>query len=275
MLDKISAWGCVKDACRLAWARKWTFVGVEAVVVIAMMAITLVPGVTVTGEVEDLNAIGASFIVSFLLLMLVSVVAGTVLLHLGVTYLRGRAQLMPDNLVSATGAVIVRGLILFVCSMVLMLGLALPVFVVASFVPEGVAQVALMGLIAVVGGAFIYTVILRLGMMIPGAAVGEKLSIREAMELTKGHGLRILGSILILGLGLVILAFVLFLPLALVEQGGEPLVLGAAIVNAVIQLVYGILTITLLAVWYEKLRQRPQRGAVQGNDAPMPPYMNE
>jgi hypothetical protein len=114
----------------------------------------------------------------------------------------------------------------------------------------------------ILAGVVLYFVIigfsLRLGVMIPGAAVGHVVSVREALTLTKGHAWRIFWSMIMIAIPTVVLGMLFQATMMAGATAGD---IGAGavpvgILTLVVDLFTWIVLIAANAVWYEKLRLR-------------------
>jgi hypothetical protein len=190
--------------------------------------------------------------------------------HLAVTMQRGAGTVLPQPFWPAMGRVLVRGLILMAILLGVMLAVGVPLGALsyailphdpADPVGPNPALFALLVVAGVVVYAFIFGLILRLMVMIPGAAVGHVVGVREALALTRGHAWRMFWSMLIVTLPILILTglFEVTVIISAAKGGTGGIGAGAVVpflVLMVIDLFSWIVLLVMNAVWYEKLRLR-------------------
>lgn len=258
MSDKISPFAVAKEAVALSWKRKWTFTGL---LLFGIVPVMVAVGVTVMSEAQP----GATFFLTFCVHLLAMLFLMTASNHLAVTMQRGPGKVLPRPFWPAMGRVFVRGLILVGLVFAAMLVIMAPAAVMAYLsMPQdgaGFETTALFPLVAfIVLAAYIFVVglMIRLSVMIPGAAVGVVVRVREALAMTRGHAWRMFWSMMLVVVPL--MALTLILELFIILPGGGESFGGVQAVAflclLVVDLFAWIVMLVQNAVWYEKLRLR-------------------
>lgn len=254
MSDKISPWAVAREAVALSWRRKWTFFGLSLVVLASMLA--------AMGLASSWRGPGVAL--AFCLHILASLFLMTTANHLAVTMQRGAGAVLPHPFWPTMGRVFVRGLVLVAVVFGVLLVAGIPIGALAysslSHDPAGPAGLspALFALFAIAGSvvyAFLFGLFLRLMVMIPGAAVGRVVGVREALALTRGHVWRMFWSTMIVALPVMILTGLFEVFIATSATDGE---IGAGVILLflfllVFDLFVWIVMLVMNAVWYEKL----------------------
>jgi hypothetical protein len=280
MLNKISPFAVAKEAVALGWRRKGTFAAlVLAGFAPALLVLFLTVGMAVNMDSPQGGAglgLGAALL-SGVLYILGLLFLATTTNHLAVTMQRGPGKAIPRPLWPAMGRVFMRLLIIclifFAAALVVMIPLGSVAF---SVIPDaGQPDVsnpsALAGII--LAGLAVYFVLIgflmRLGIMIPGAAVGHVVGVRKALAMTKGHAWRMFWSMIMIAIPTVVLGMI-FQGLMVAGATAGAIGAGAALLTVlmlVIDLFTWIVLIAANAVWYEKLRLRaagPESGSGAG-----------
>ncbi|BDQ33839.1 hypothetical protein [Pseudodesulfovibrio portus] len=258
MSDKISPVAVVKEALAVSWARKGTLVGV---MILGIMPSLLMVGIQLA--YPDLAAVVG--IVGFACVMVVSCFVYVMLNHTAISQMRGEDDFFPKNMVLAMWRVFVRGLIAY-------LGMALPMLIgMLPFIliilygagPGGEISTGLFtaGVIfAFIGWLAGFGLMLRLAVMIPGAATGRVVKVKEALAMTKGHVWRMVGSLVMTILPMIVLQ-ILFVTV-LGPSGGEAQDGGFPVLPFILLLavacIVSLVAFVTLPVWYEKLRLRQE-----------------
>jgi hypothetical protein len=256
MYSKISPTVAVKEAMRISWERKWSFLGLFLLLMVAIMSLqvlaVMVPDAVVVAGVL------MAFITPFAQLVFIALFC-----HLVITHMRGDGRIMPDPFWTTIWRVFIRGLLLFLLTMgVLVVVMGPVVAVLISQQPGGGELGGGLGGLMIVGFLVAYALIvalfLRLGVMIPGASVGHVMSLKEAWAMTKGHGWRMFGSVLMVAVVSSIVALVFMLPFFVSVDGEEPgmFVFISLVPMMCVALMANVVFFVLMPVWYEKLRLR-------------------
>ncbi|EGB14983.1 hypothetical protein DND132_1777 [Pseudodesulfovibrio mercurii] len=263
MSNKISPWAVVRESVALSWRRKWAFLGLLLVSLVLLPTVTVLPALARSWY-------GPAVALSVVLHVLVTLFLMTASNHLAVTMQRGAGTVLPQPFWPAMGRVFVRGLIIVAVMFGVMLAVGVPLAAVAYAVlphdpadPAGFnpSLLALFMVAGVVVYAFVVGLILRLMVMIPGAAVGHVVGVREALALTRGHAWRMFWSMLTVVLPVMILTglFEVAVIGSAMKDGGGGIGAGTAVsflVLLVLDLFSWIVLLVMNAVWYEKLRLR-------------------
>ncbi|XXJ21188.1 hypothetical protein ACR42D_16960 [Desulfovibrio caledoniensis] len=268
MSKKISPFAVAKQAVALSWRRKWTFSGlllISMVPVAAGMVATAVS--TGVGQVSFLL-----FFLTFCVHLLGMLFLVTASNHLAVTMQRGTGTVLPRPFWPAIGRVFVRGLIIVALLFAVMFVFMIPLgALIYMYVPQGGGaslspMPMLLGFcVVVVGYAIVLAIMLRLGIMIPAAAVGEAVRVREALALTRGHSWRMFGAMMLIAVPVIVLGgiFQLFVFSSAPGELGAGLIIMGLLTFA-LDLFSWIVMLVMNAVWYEKLRLRAA-GPVAGS----------
>ncbi|HKI80963.1 MAG TPA: hypothetical protein VKA04_04905, partial [Pseudodesulfovibrio sp.] len=268
MSKKISPFAVVKEAMRLGWRRKWTFtalvlVGFAPPLLVLFLSVGMAASLAAP---EAWPGFGPAILLSVVVYALGLLFLATTSNHLAVTMQRGAGTAIPRPFWPAMGRVFVRGLIIclifFGAALVVMGPLGVVAFSVlpAPGQPDSFNPLALVAIIMV--GVVVYFLLLaflqRLGVMLPGAAVGHVVGVREALALTKGHAWRMFWSMMMIAIPIAILGAIF--QGVLVVSGPEGEVGATEILGTVLLLVIDLFSWIVLiaanAVWYEKLRLR-------------------
>lgn len=256
MSDKISPVAVVKEAVAISWARKWTLLGV---LILGMMPSLLLMGI----QTASFDLMVSVEFVGFVCAMVMGCFFHTMLNHTVISYMRGVDDFFPKNMLLAMWRVFVRGLIAYL-GMVLpaligLLPLILTIFYGAG--PDGEISSgffntgAIFGFIGFLVGLGL---MFRLGIMVPGAATGRVVKVKEALSMTKGHVWRMVGSLVMTILPVIVLQ-ILFITVLEVfsgqSQDGSISVLPVVLLTVLFGIV-SLVTFVILPVWYEKLRLR-------------------
>lgn len=265
MSDKISPFEVVKEALSVGWARKWTFSGITCLQFLPMLLFILVMtsmesfDLTMLTDISStmLMAISSTMFVVNMFVVLVAVTAGC---HLAVTAQRGEGRVSPDFWIKALWQVFIRGLLIWL----VMFGItALAVGLIAGaiyfFSPEdgqdfnGVVSFLVILFIFVVN-IVLFGSLMRLGIIIPGASVGHKISLSESFVMTRHHAWRMLWSYAIISIPVV----VVILGCAVATDAIQSIWVGIAITSLIVigDIVISVFLLVTLCVWYEKLRLR-------------------
>lgn len=272
MSKKISPVAVVKQAVALSWSRKWTFAGL---LLAGMAPIAVGMGTTVVSG----TLAGPVFVLMFCLHTLGMLFLMTTSNHLAVTMQRGPGSVFPRRFWPAMGRVFVRGLILMALSLAVMLVFMVPAgALLYVYFPQGDAvsiwPMVLSLLLFVAAYVLVVALMLRLGIMLPGAAAGAVVRVREALAMTRGHSWRMFGSMMLIALPVMILggmfqAFIAF------STPSDPFSLSLIIPGLLLlalDLFSWIVMLVMNAVWYEKLRLRAaDPGAGSGPDFEVAP----
>ncbi|BCS88519.1 hypothetical protein [Pseudodesulfovibrio sediminis] len=269
MSDKISPIAVIKEACAIFWARKWSFLGL---ILLLFVVLTVLQFGSLVGfaPMSDPANLGADVLVKAVVFGLVSLVAmilfslfvATLLNHLAITHMRGAGRLLPERFLRTMWRVFVRGFILFVTLLVVELVLLAPIILFVTTLSPASGEInlqfVLVMLVYLPVFLFLLTgLMLRLSVMIPGAAVGHVVSLKEAWAMTRGHTWRMIGWYFLLVLVIALVAGLMTAPAFLL--GGESFGVMAVILSvgaAVVTLWgYGIMVVSI-PVWYERLRLR-------------------
>ncbi|WP_319583181.1 hypothetical protein [uncultured Pseudodesulfovibrio sp.] len=256
MSDKISSVAVVKQAVALSWRRKWTFLG--------LLLVGVVPSVVAMGGVAVTRSqSGAAFLLAFCVHILGMLFLVTASNHLAVTMQRGRAAVLPRPVWAAMGRVFVRGLIIVALLFAVMFVFMTPIGVlIYMYSPQGGgASLSLLPLLLIVClvvlcYAIVMAIMLRLGIMIPAAAVGVVVKVREALALTRGHSWRMFWAMMLVALPVTVIGGIFQGVIAFsVTGGGAGAGLAiAALFLLALNLFSWIVMLVLNAVWYERLR---------------------
>ncbi|MCJ2165333.1 MULTISPECIES: hypothetical protein [unclassified Pseudodesulfovibrio] len=271
MSDKISPFAVVKEAFSIGWARKWTFLG--------LLLVSSLPFLMLMGSsilVPSLS--GVFFFLGFILHVLAVIFLLTTVNHLAVTMQRGAGVVLPERLPAAMGRVFLRVLVMWLVLMGSMLMLAVPVGVGMYFLmPQDGGEMSWVWMlliipVGIIGNVVMWGLILRLSVMIPGAAVGHVVGVREAFAVTRGHAWRMFWAMFILMVPVFVLVLVLEICAFTTWTDGS---LGLVSILSMVAIftVCVLLEIVMLvmnAVWYEKLRLRYEGGTVQPEPADAP-----
>lgn len=263
MSDKISPWAVAREAVALSWRRKGTFFG--------LLLVGMALSVTAMGTAAATRSqSGAAFFLTVCVHILGSLFLVTTTNHLAVTMQRGAGAALPHPFWPAMGRVFVRGLVLVAVVFALLIVVGVPMGVLAYSLlshdpadPAGFSP-ALFTLFVIAGGvvyAFLFGLILRLMVMIPGAAVGHVVGAREALALTRGHAWRMFWAMMIVALPVMVLTglFEISVVTSVTDGGGGGI--GAGVILSflfllVLDLFAWIVMLVMNAVWYERLRLR-------------------
>lgn len=264
MSDKISARSVVKESVALCLFKKWQFLGLAAIGLVAG-AMTLVP------TIAPASMQGPASFVGLVVNVLISIFIVTTISHLAISTMRGDGRAMPDKLPGTMWRVFLRMLLLWLTLMGACIVLFVPLGMIAYafMTPSGqvpFAALSLLGPAMIIGGIFIYVLLLRLSLMIPGAAVGHVMSLPETWLLTRGHTWKIFGSFLLLALPFVLASMLLG---AMLVWGGASSALGFSVsmgLLVVSNTVFFLLMQICFSVWYVHLRER-SAGGEAGADA--------
>jgi hypothetical protein len=259
MSDKISPVAVVEQAVALSWRRKWTFMGLMMFGILPVLAAM---GVIVATQAHP----GTAFFLTFCVHLLGMLFLVTTSNHLAVTMQRGPGTVMPRPFWPAMGRVFVRGLIIMALAFAVMFVFMVPIgAMIYMYSPQGGGAslspmpILLVFCVAVVGYSIIIAIMLRLGIMIPAAAVGVVVRVREALALTRGHSWRMFGAMMLVALPVLVLGGIFQAFIAFTVPDGDigagMVVLG--LVTLVLDLFSWIVMLVMNAVWYEKLRLRP------------------
>ena len=257
MSDKISPVAVVKQAVALGWRRKWTFMGLMMFGILPVLA-------GMAGTVASQAQPGAAFFLTFCVHLLGMLFLVTTSNHLAMTMQRGAGTVMPRPFWPAMGRVFVRGLIIVAMLFAVMIVFMIPAGILTyMFFPQGgaggisPAAIPLIILVLLAVYALILGIMLRLGIMIPAAAVGVVVRVREALALTRGHSWRMFGAMLLVALPVLILSGVLQAVIVFSAPGdvGAGLIIAGLLLLA-LDLFSWIVMLVMNAVWYEKLRLR-------------------
>ncbi|MEZ7197622.1 hypothetical protein [Pseudodesulfovibrio karagichevae] len=269
MSKKISPFAVVKEAVVLGWRRKGTF---AALILACFVPVLLVLFLTVGMAASLATPQGAAglglgaALLSGVVYILSLLFLATTTNHLAVTMQRGPGKAIPRPFWPAMGRVFVRVLILclifFAAAFVVMVPLGVMAF---SLMPDagqpGVSNPSALAAIIMVGVVLYFVLIgffLRLGVMIPGAAVGHVVSVREALALTKGHAWRLFWSIIMISIPTMVLSTIFQVSMMAGAAAGD--IGSSAVPVTILMLVVNLFTWIVLiaanAIWYEKLRLR-------------------
>lgn len=256
MSDRISPVAVVKQAVALSWRRKWTFWGL-LLAGMAPLAVGMVSTAVSRGA-------GLVFFLTFCVHILGMLFLLTTTNHLAVTMQRGPGTVLPRPFWPAMGRVFVRGLIIVGLVFAVMIVFMLPAWVLLyMFFPQdgaglSPAAIPLIIFVCVAAYALVVALMLRLGIMIPAAAAGVVVRVREALAMTRGHAWRMFWSMMLVALPVLVLGGAFQAFIALSFSDGRP---GAALVVPVLLLFVldmfaWIVMLVMNAIWYERLRLR-------------------
>jgi len=261
MSNDITAWGSLKQSVALMWERKLAalgFVVVQAVLYGALSSL----GLRDPGAVRDsldfagtLPMAGGTFVLS-----VVGMVVYLFYSHYMVTALRGEPVLVPARPLAAFLRLVWTVIKIGVVSTVLGGLIALPPAGLALGFPWLRETPAAIFGVVVYGFAAVFWLLLlslRMELALPGAAVGDGVTLRRALRISKGRGWRLFLSVFLLMLLAALVIAAVSLPLFLIS-GMPSLVIAtcAALTNGLV----GLLGSTLLCVWYVRLSDGPAEG---------------
>ncbi|WP_419786797.1 hypothetical protein [Pseudodesulfovibrio sp.] len=190
--------------------------------------------------------------------------------HYAVTALRGEPMLLPLRPLFSLARFVWTCIKIGLVTMVLGGIIAVP----PSFLALGFPQlrdnpVAIVGVVVYAFAALFWLlfVTLRLQLAVPGSVVGDGITLREALRISRGRSWRMLCSVILLILAAAVAVVVFFLPLVFIP--GVPSLLRATALSMLNGL-FGLLSSTLLCAWYVRLADgRRQDGeACGGEEAP-------
>jgi len=259
---KITVGEAVGEAQRAVWARKWS------ILLLLVLSTALTAPISWADESIKLT-LSFSFTIDettfsdpvgvllSLLRIAGQVVLATFYCRLIISYMRGEGRIIPENLIKTNWRVFVKGLIVFALCFFGMLLVVAPLWLYGIITsPEGTMMLqydnvdfALLFVFSAFG-VFHYLLV-RLGVMVPGAADLEPMSVKEAWVYTKGHSLRMLGSsvlILLIYIGITLILFA-----SMMRMEGELSVWYFVFPTFIGICSYGLM-LALFPVWYEKLR---------------------
>jgi hypothetical protein len=254
MSGRISPLAVVKTAVSIGWRRKWTFFGLALAGLLPILLLSGLPALAPSWRGPFL--IPSSFVQFLAMLFLV-----TTANHLAVTMQEGEGTVFPVPFWAAMGRVFVRGLILMLIPLGLLLLVVGPLAVLGyQLLLEGAEILPpFLEVLILAAGAGMYVLFVcfmfRFGIMIPGAAVGHVIGVREALVLTRGHAWRMFWSMVMIVVPVMALS-------ALVEAlvSAASLAGGFGWVQAVplllllfVDLFSWIVLLALNAVWYREL----------------------
>jgi hypothetical protein len=263
MSDKISPVAVVKQAVALSWRRKWTFLG--------LLLASFAPLVAGMVAVVVSNGSGVAFFLTVCVYLLGFLFMVTTSNHLAVTMQRGSGTVLPRPLWPAMGRVFVQGVIIMALIIAVMLVFMLPAWVLLyMFFPQDGAglsptAIPLIIFVCVAAYALVVALMLRLGIMIPGAAVGAVVGVREALGLTRGHSWRMFGALLLVSLPVLLLGGIY--QLFIVSPAPGDFGVGQGVVGLLLSALDLFLSLVMLvmnAIWFERLRLRaagPEAGS--------------
>lgn len=268
MSDKISPSSVIKEACALVWARKFTFLGLMPIFLAGLFLMVAIAYIFPDPDPIVLLPVGIVQLVASLFVI-------TLIYHLVVTWQRGEAKLMPDKLFPAMGHVFFRYIVFFLTLLAVLsgwmllicplsMGLALQADVPFDFTSLKFIVMMLLSLVAV------FTLVacdIRLSIMLPGAALRERVGLKEAWRMTSGHSWRMFWSYAACFLVIIVIRVVF--RLAGLETGLEGVDVSMVSIffelcGLLLEGLLFVLTFTIRAIWYERLRLRQ-------NDAPHTP----
>ncbi|OIQ49437.1 hypothetical protein BerOc1_01362 [Pseudodesulfovibrio hydrargyri] len=268
MSKKISPFAVVKEAVALGWRRKWTFTGLvlagfAPALLVLLLSVGMAASLATPGGAPGF---GLAALLSGVVYILGLLFLATTTNHLAVTMQRGTGKAIPRPFWPAMGRVFVRGLILCLiflgAALVVMVSLGAVAFsLLGDPAQPGISNPpALVGiiLVGVVAYFLLLAFLLRLGVMLPGAAVGHVVKVREALALTRGHGWRMFWSLMMVSIPVAILWVIV--QGGMVVGGPEREMGATGVLGIVLLLVIDLFSWSVLiaanAIWYEKLRLR-------------------
>lgn len=268
-MEKISPWSVVTETMSLAWARKWTYLGLSL-----SLFLPIAPGVGFFVSFSNTTGVDAEFdpglLVGsmgglFLFSILCCIFMMTVMSHLAVTQQRGQAKVLPPSLIKSMWDVFCRMIVLVFVSwgimmlamMVLMIPMAIgSVFLIGKSVDEIGAEAVWLVLSLLVVMIPVYAILCRPYVMIPGAAVGVRVTVSKAFEMTKGHMWRMFASYLVLLVPGLLCMLVAEVAEALAPDA-DSWILAVVVIPVLLLCCFSYAWMGICdAVWFEKLRLR-------------------
>ena len=269
MSDKISPVEVVREAIRICWAYKGRFSGLTCLT-LAPMAL-MVPLVKLSsGNIKILVLpLALLFMLSCVIYVVFVVMAGS---HLTITELRGNPALLPEKWMDRGGLVFVRGFVLWLTSLLVLPVVMAPTMLMGYLLsPESGGEISggwgvLLMLMAAATILIFWGFMARVGVMMPGASVGQIVSIFQALKMTSNHTIRMLLSFAMIQLPVFVLFFLA--PRKNFNSGNDSLLDGLLFFGpaVAIWIINMSSCISVEAVWYEKLRLRHE--AQQPTDPP-------
>lgn len=264
MSDKISPLAVVKEAVAITWGEKWVCLGLVLGSVLLVGVLVALMSFLVSG----VKSVGLQIVITFIVETLVMVALVTAISHLAVTQQRGAGKTFPEKMRLAMWRVFVRGLILISIYLGSLLMLGLLAGLTQQFMPIQTSDLNTAFFLVGIPLVFLYlgilAFLLRLSVMVPGAAVGQSVSVRKALSMTRGYAWRMLGAFLLLVLLMVVVCLVMLLLTFMLHFIGFRIFISGfglwEIMIVIVSLAVGpywyASLLAMVAVWYEKLRLR-------------------
>lgn len=253
MSYKISPIEVLKKTLSICWVKN-SLVGMAVVgAIISSFVYTKMMQITMDARLADPSSFPSDVLYIWVFHTALTVVFLTFSCHLAVTVQRGDGVFVPKPFLRKLGAVLGRFLIillLIVVAIIPMVGLE------AWLSPDGqhlkAPFVYLFLPIKIIVFGALYSLFLRVGLMIPGAAAGEKVTIASAFTMSKGYSMRMLLSIVMIVLPMLLLVFIITIMFARISLSPMALLPLSLFIGYLACIAIGV----CISVWYEKLRLR-------------------
>jgi len=259
-MNKISPVSVVAEAFRLLWRRKLAFLGLAllpvliiAVLVVLVASVLPLDGVGTEGDSEILLKvlILAAYLMGTFALML--------LMHYSTTAMRNMPKLLPSPLLKRFRSFLWMGVRICSISFLVTGCYVLPIVIAMWLIGSEGSVIPPLMLMPLVFIAILASLILllRFSPLVPGVSVGELHSLAQAWRLSKGHGIRMLLSFLLLYLPVIVLFFVYTGVIGIVDVTVASSFTDAyAVLGSLLSFVVSLVHLLTIVVWYEKLRLR-------------------
>jgi len=267
-MQKITGWSVVRQSVALMWRRRLAVLGFLVVQIILGMAYGVL-GLNDPQVVRDnLDIVNmAGFVAGSLLFGLVGAALFLFYTHYMITALRGEPVLVPVRPVRRLLRMVWTGIKIGLVLLLFMGAASLPIIALAVSMP-GLKDVPAAVFGVGVGGFvlmfFLFTLLLRLDLALPGVVAGDGTTLRQAWRLSRGRGWRLFTSFIWLVLislvvGFVV-GFVVGVPFILLAD--EPQSESFPMIMAVSNAIPTLLMSTLFCVWYVRLSDGDSGGDV-------------
>ena len=262
MSEKIKALAIVKESIALVLYEKWRFLGLALAPLVPMVAIMGFNSITLPFSV-------VAFIFGFLGIMLLMLFIGTITFHLAVTTLQGEGRVMPERVWPTMGKVLVRALLIWLVTIGVMLSALIPAGIIIAMSPEGGLSAVQLAFIIVVAFVYVimqYSLMIRLGIMIPAASVGHVLPVKQAWHMTRGYTWKMFLSVLIAALPIMVISLIAELGITSPNPASAAAIGAGGVVQLLFAALVGVYTMACNSVWYVRLKERDEvaRGGAGG-----------